>query len=268
MKCAGYAKASLLLFGALLLNSFLVAPGYSLSKDDDIDTNRPSFMDSPLVVPKGSLQFENGSLYSRFQHNTHSYDAPETEVRLGLLKHTEFQMFTPNWVLSQGKGALRGGVADLGEAGIKQEIPNPIKGLNLAFIGGVNIPTGRSSISTSGPGMVLRAPWTKALTKNWSAGGMQSILLLNNGRNLQWQNFNLLCRSFGPRTSAFVEYAGFYTQDNFPTNLIHFGVVRKLNKNTQADIHFGFGLNKAAPAAFVGGGFSFRLDRLPLVQSL
>ena len=65
-----------------------------------------------------------------------------------------------------------------------------------------------------------------------------------------------------------MEYAGFYTQDVRPINFMHFGAVRKLNKNNQVDIHFGFGLNKTAPSAFVGAGYSFRLDRLPLIESL
>src|SRR5262249_26009405 len=145
---------------------------------------------------KGSLQFENGTLYSHFQHGSTAYDIPETEVRLGLLKHTEFQMFVPNWfllhrtgstsvalsggqpkvpVLEHHGGSTANGVTDIGEAGFKHEVKTPFKGLNLAVIGGVNIPTGRPLISTRGPGPVIRAPWTKSLTKKWSAGGMQSI---------------------------------------------------------------------------------------------
>jgi hypothetical protein len=296
-----FARAWVLLFGMVLLIGVLARPAYGLGKDEDIDTNRPSFMDSPLVVPKGSLQFENGTLYQHFQHGTTSYDIPETEVRLGLLKHTEFQMFVPNWfllhttgsstvalsgepsvpVLEHISGSTANGVSDLGEAGVKQEIQVPIKGLNLAVIGGVNIPTGRPLVSTRGPGPVIRAPWTKSLTKNWSAGGMQSIVLLDNGRDVQWQNFWLLCRAFGARTSAFIEYGGFYTRNSsyavapggfrrfvLPSNIMHFGVVRKLNKNNQVDLQFGFGLDQTAPAAFVGVGYSFRLDRLPLVESL
>jgi hypothetical protein len=300
-----FARVLLLLLSALFVDVVKIQPGFALGKDEDIDTNRPSFMDSPLVVPKGSLQFENGTLYQHFQHGSTSYDIPETEVRVGLLKHTEFQMFTPNWfllhragsstvalsgypsvpVLEHISGSTANGVSDLGEAGIKQEIKLPqkgiLKGLNLAVIGGVNIPTGRSLISTSGPGPVIRAPWTKSLTKNWSAGGMQSIVLLDNGRDVQYQNFWLLCRAFGARTSAFIEYGGFYTRNSsyavpvrssrryiLPSNIIHMGLVRKLNKNNQVDLQFGFGLDQTAPAAFVGVGYSFRLDRLPLVSSL
>jgi hypothetical protein len=122
-------------------------------------------------------------------------------------------------------------------------------------------------ISGGGVQPVVRMPWTKGVTKNWSIGGMQSLILID-GRDMQWQNFCLASRAIGKRTSIFLEYAGFYTQQAAPSNIAHFGVVRKVNKNNQVDLQCGFGMNQAAPAAFVGVGYSFRFDRLPLVSRL
>jgi hypothetical protein len=260
------------------------SPAWALEQTDDIDTNRPSFMESPLVVPKASLQLENGTAYQHFQHGVTSFDIPETEVRLGLTKRTEFQMFVPNWVLQHTVGSstvglsntvpsvailettpggTRQGVSDLNEAGFKHQFPTLFKDLTISLISGVTIPTGRSFISGRGVQPVIRAPWGKALPKNWAIMGMQSILVVNDGRDVQWQNFWMLNKTFGTRTSAFIEYAGFYTHQAAPTNIIHFGVVRKLNRHSQIDTHFGFGLNQTAPAAFVGAGYSFRFDGLP-----
>ncbi len=268
----------------VFIDLFITLPGNALSKDDDIDTNRPSFTDSAFVVPKGSLQLENGTLYQHLQHGGTNYDISETEVRLGLTKSTEFQMFVPTWVLlntpggsvarvSSAKalsnsvsteGGTFTGVTNLGEVGIKQQIRPIFRNLNLALIGGVNVPTGTRPIAAVGAQPVIRTPWNLTVNKNWSLCGMQSILVVNDGRDVQWQNFWLLCRNFGTRTTAFIEYAGFYTHQASANNIMHFGVVRKLNKNNQIDIHFGFGLDKTAPAAFVGAGYSFRLDRLPI----
>lgn len=240
-------------------------PALALDRTDDIDTNRPSFMNSPLVVPRGSIQLENGALYQRFQHGRNFYDLPETEVRIGLTKRTEFQMFVPNWFLlhTQGPGGgTQNGVSDISEIGIKRQFGPFFNDLNVGFIGAVTPPTGRRLISGSGVQPVFRMPWTKGLGKNWSICGQQSLLVLNSGRIPNWQNFWLLCRTFGARTAVFTEYAGFYTRNNRPVNIIHFGVVRKLNRSNQIDVHFGFGLNKTAPAAFVGAGYSFRFDKL------
>lgn len=258
---------------------------WALESTEEIDTNRPSFMDSPLVVPKGSLQLENGTLYQHFQHGLTYYDIPETEVRIGITKQTEFQMFVPDWVLLHSVGtttaalsntnpglevfqstpsSTRQGVSDLNEVGMKHQFPVLFKDLKISLIAGVTIPTGRSFISGDGVQPVIRAPWGKALPNNWTIMGMQSILVVNGGSDVQWQNFWMLNKTFGTRTSVFIEYAGFYTHGEAPSNIIHFGVVRKLNRHNQIDTHFGFGLNQTAPAAFVGVGYSFRFDGLPL----
>ncbi len=256
-----------------------------MSKDDDIDTNRPSFMASPLVVPKGSVQLENGILHQHFQHGVNYFDISETEVRVGLTPKTEFQMFVPNFVLLRKAGTsmttlstngavnvdstpstTQTGVSDLQDIGLKRQFGPYFKDLNVAVIGAVTVPTGDRFVTGPGTQPVLRVPFTKGLTKNWSFCGMQSILLLNSGSDVQYQNFVMLNRAFGARTSAFIEYGGFYTHHQGPLNIFHSGAVRKLNKNNQIDIQFGFGMNRAAPAAFVGAGYSCRFDRLPLLN--
>ena len=275
-------KSILLLFLLAVMPSAL-----GLTFADDIDTNRPSYSDSPLVVPKGSLQLENGGIYEHSQHGINYIDMPENEVRLGLTNSTEFQMFTPNWALlkspapsssisisnsqptatnSQNLGGVQSGVYDINEIGIKQAVKSPFKNLNLAFIGGVNAPTGKKVFSGTGVQPVLRIPWSYPIYGSWSAGGMQSITVLNSGRDVQWQNFWLISKSFGTRISTFMEYAGFYTHHTSASNIIHFGIVRKLNAQNQVDLHFGFGLDKTAPAAFIGTGYSFRFDHLPLLD--
>ena len=258
-----------------------------MSADDDLDTNRPSFADSPLVVPKGSLQLENGALYQHAQHGSNYFEMPETEIRLGLGPHLEFQMFTPDWAILHTNaaasvgianskpsfnsvqttgGGTQNGVSDLTELGVKRQLPSVWHDLNIAIIGGVTIPTGSKFISGTGVQPVIRLPWNKIIFGAWSAAGMQSLLVVNSGSDVQWQNFWSINRAFGQRTSIFMEYAGFYTHSHAPSNIIHFGAVRKLNGHNQIDLHFGFGLDKTAPAAFIGCGYSFRFDHLPLLD--
>jgi hypothetical protein len=238
---------------------------FALEKTDDIDTNRPSFMFSPLVVPKGSLQIENGTLDQNLHHRTNSFDISETQLRLGLLKNTEFQMFVPNWVLSHAAGQTHSGVSDLNEVGIKQQIPFRNQKLSMSFIGSMNIPTGNRTISGPGVQPVFRLPWGYALPHGFSLMGMQSLLVLNAGRYPQYQPDFMFTKAFGSRarTSVFAEYVGFFTRNTEPVQIAHFGIVRKLNGHHQVDCHFGFGLNRQAPAAFVGAGYSYRFDGLP-----
>ncbi len=170
-------------------------------------------MASPLVVPRGSLQLENGAIYQHFQHGKTVFNVPETEVRLGLLKNVEFQMFTPNYNLIHQQSSARTdaastnryGVSDIQEAGFKVQLPSVVKDLTVSVIGGVTIPTVRSLISRSGVQPVIRIPWGKALNDKWSVMGMQSLLVVDSGRGAQRQNHMSMSGGVGKRGSGFGE---------------------------------------------------------------
>ncbi|MBS2010074.1 MAG: transporter [Cyanobacteria bacterium SZAS TMP-1] len=226
-----------------------------------IETNRPSFMASPLVVPRGSLQLENGTLFSGLRHGQWSYDLPKTEVRIGALKNTELQMFVPDFFLMRDNNSTAGRVSNLSEIGIKQHIAVAPK-LDMAVIVAVSAPTGSPQINGPGTIPALRAPYIYALNSKWGLGGMQSLLIRDQWRNVEWQPDVLLCRSIGSRSGAFIEYGGSFAQNHNPINLIHFGGVYKISHCQQLDCQFGFGLNESAPSAFVGAGYSVRFDQL------
>ena len=60
-----------------------------------IATDRPQITSSSVVVPCGSLQFENG-----FQETSNggqrSFDLPETAVRIGIANKTELRFAAPD----------------------------------------------------------------------------------------------------------------------------------------------------------------------------
>lgn len=228
---------------------------------DDIDTNRPSFMFSPIVLPKGSLQLENGCLDSGARRGRWGIDLPETQVRIGLARSTEFQVFVPNYVLSREAGDSTSGVTDLSEIGIKQQLPTPGK-FKAAVIASVSAPTGARRLSLGGTSGILRLPYLYAINNQWCVGGMQSLLLIDHGSALQWQPDVLISRSLGTKACTFLEYGGYFTSGRYPINLIHLGAEYKVTRHQQLDVHCGFGLNKNAPSAFVGAGYSFRIDGL------
>ncbi len=241
-----------------------------MESSDDIDTNRPSFMFSPLVLPQASMQFENGTLYQGLSHRQWYYDISETQVRLGLTKQTEFSMFVPNFVLQRQPPNTLGGVSDLAEIGFKHQFLKfqsiksmpALKNLSLAAIIGVTPPTGASRISGTGTEGVVRMPWMYQINSKWAIGGMQSFLLNNSGRGPEWEPFMMISRGFTPRIGAFMEFGGFYQRGQSPQNILHWGAVWKLNRNNQLDSQWGCGLNESSPHAFVGIGYSFRFDKL------
>jgi hypothetical protein len=218
-------------------------------------------MFSPLVLPQGSIQFENGTLYQGFQHRHWTYDVPETQVRVGVLKSTELQIYVPNAFLWHTGNMTNGKVADLTEIGIKSHLGPESSKFNASVIADITVPTGSPVVSGSGVQAAFRLPWGVNI-KQWSVAGMQSLLILNKAKNLQYFPDLLLSRNIGSKSAVFIEYGGYFTQRMMPVNLIHFGGVYKITPHQQLDIQFGFGMNRAAPTAFVGAGYSFRIDAL------
>jgi hypothetical protein len=78
-----------------------------------IATDRPQITNSSIVVPCGSVQFENG-----FQQTSNggqrSYDLPETSVRLGITNKTELRLSAPDYFFDVDTGAgFASGAGDL-----------------------------------------------------------------------------------------------------------------------------------------------------------
>ena len=234
-----------------------------MEKSEFIDTNRPSFCQSAIVVPKGSIQLENGTLYQYFPHGVNYFDIPETQIRLGLLKHTELQVFTPNYTLiNDPHQKVINGVTDLDELGIKQELLNT-KRFQLALIAAVNVPTGNKYFQGSGTQPVIRLPYAIPLGRGFWFYGMESIGLINNGHDLLFQPFAMLQKNFGLKYSVFAEYGGFYAHKQHSQQIAHFGAEYRPTRNHQIDLHLGTGMNRSSPKILIGAGYSYRFDGLP-----
>src|SRR5580658_4612771 len=65
--------------------------------DLDIVTDRPDVTESSIVVPKGSLQFENGMTWTS-DHGQTALDLTETLARFGISDRTEFRLVIPNYL--------------------------------------------------------------------------------------------------------------------------------------------------------------------------
>ncbi len=239
---------------------FFCLPAHATDKDSDIETNRPSFTFSSIVVPKGSIQVEAGTQYVALDPKKGIFDAPEAQIRVGLLKRTEFQMFVPNYLLFHRPGQTNDGVTDLQEVGIKQQLPC-IKKLQSSFIGSLNLPTGRRFISGPGVQPVFRLPMSVPIGKTNQLCAMPTFALFDSGAAPAYQQTVMYNHSFGKKAIVFIEYAGFFKSGLPAINFAHIGGEYKITPRNQIDVHMGVGLNRDAPNIFVGAGYSFRIDR-------
>lgn len=245
----------------ILISAFFIClPAHATDKDSDIETNRPSFTFSSIVVPKGSIQVENGAQYLYIEPGKGRLDLPETQLRLGLSERTEFQMFTPNYFYFHQPGQTNDGVSDLQEVGLKHQLPC-FKRLQTSIIGSLNLPTGRRLISGPGVQPVFRLPASIPIGKTNQLCAMPTFALFDSAVAPAYFQTLMYNHSFGRKAIVFIEYAGFFKRGSPAINLAHFGGEYRITPRNQIDLHFGVGLNRDAPDLFVGVGYSFRIDK-------
>ena len=228
---------------------------------DAIATDRPQITSSSIVVPCGSLQFENG-LQETGNAGQRSFDLPETSVRLGVLAKTELRLGVPDYFWNvQTNAGFATGLGD-SSVGLKQQLGPTRGGFDVSVIPSVSLPTGTNAISSHGYDPAVQLPWSHALTKSWTAAGMLSLSWPTQGprRNLTGQGSVYFDRQLTNPRDAYVEYSGSFPQRGGPQHQIDFGTAYKLSPRQQFDLHCGFGLSSATAGHAIGVGYSVRFQ--------
>jgi len=98
-----------------------------------IATDRPQITNSSVVVPCGSLQFENG-FQQTGNGGQHTYDFPETSVRFGIPGKTELRMGVPDYFYNDDTSSgFANGFGDL-TVGFKKQLGPTLGGFDVSFI--------------------------------------------------------------------------------------------------------------------------------------
>src|ERR1035437_1194267 len=99
----------------------------SVDVAEPIATDRPAVTNSSVVVPRGSLQAENGFLESSSQGQS-VVDGPESLVRFGVARRTELRFTVPDYCYNLKTGGSPGsGFGDFA-FGVKEQLgPTPGK---------------------------------------------------------------------------------------------------------------------------------------------
>jgi hypothetical protein len=231
------------------------------ASEAEIVTDRPDVTESSIVVPKGSLQIENGTTWTS-NHGSQTFDLSESLIRFGIAPRTEFRIVAPNY-LGGISGPDATGFGDIA-LGMKEQLGPLRGGFDLAVILALSLPTGASRVSSRGYDPFIKFPWSKELKGGWSMGGMQSLFSNTEGskRNGVWESTFYIEREIKRNWDAFTEYAGDFAQKGGPKEIAHFGAAYRPDPRQQVDFHFGFGVSRSAPAHFFAVGYSFRIDKL------
>jgi hypothetical protein len=223
--------------------------------DSPIVTDRPAVTDSSIVVPRGSLQFENGLTETTEQ----TLDGTETLVRFGVASQTELRLVAPDYFGQTNGGP---GFGDLA-AGIKQQL-GPRLGFDVSLILMLSFPAGSREFSSHGYDPFVQLPWSRSLSPSWTAAGTLSIYFPTQGnrRHVTGETTFLLDRQLTKPWDAFIEYAGDFPELGGPRHLLHAGTAYKIRPRQQLDLHVGVGLSRATVDHFAGVGYSFRFQAI------
>jgi len=225
-----------------------------------IATDRPQVTSSSIVVPCGSLQFENGFLVTG-NDGQQTTDLPETTVRFGILRKTELRLGVPNYFYNFDTGSgFTNGFGDM-SVGFKQQL-GPMAKFDVSLIPSVSLPSGANLISSHGYDPSLQLPWSRGLSKNWTVAGMFSVAwpTQSGRRNTTGQASMYFDRQLTASWDAYVEYSGAFPERGSPQHLINTGMAYKLSPHQQLDFHVIFGLSAATADYQIGLGYSFRLQ--------
>jgi hypothetical protein len=253
-----------LLSGVLALHTHAQKCG--ANAQTPISTDRPQVTNSSIVVPCGSLQFENG-IQQTGNPSQRSIDLPETSVRLGIANKTELRLAAPDYFFNTTavsslttSSAFATGLGDT-IIGLKQQL-GPQKGFDFSLIPSLSLPTGANLISSHGYDPSLQLPWSRSLSKNWTAAGMFSLAdpTVAARRNLTGQSSLYFDRQLTAPWDAYVEYSDTSPQRGGPQQLIDIGTAWKPSPHQQLDLRYTIGLSAATPSHAIGFGYSFRFQ--------
>jgi len=226
-----------------------------------IATDRPQVTSSSIVVPCGSLQFENG-MEGTASGGQWGLDLPETAVRFGVAHRTELRLAVPDYFYNAATASgFANGAGDL-SLGFKEQL-GPTRGkFDVSLIPSVSFPMGADQISSHGYDPTVQLPWSRGLSQNWTIAGMFSLMwpTEEGRRNLTGQSSMYFDRQLTRPLDAWVEYSGSFPQRGGPQHLIDFGMSYKPSPHQQLDFHCGFGLSAAAADHVIGAGYSVRFQ--------
>jgi hypothetical protein len=227
-----------------------------------IATDRPQVTNSSVVVPCGSLQFENG-FEQIGSAGTQGFDLPETSVRFGVTNKTELRLAVPDYFHAYDTGSGFAHGAGDSVVGFKQQL-GPVHGFDVSAIGSVSLPTGANAISSHGYDPSVQMPWSRSLTKVWTVAGQLAVLWPTAGtqRDVTGQASMYFDRALGSVWDAYMEYSGAFPERGGPQHTVDFGAAYKLTPHQQIDLHANFGLAAALPIHAVGVGYSVRFQAI------
>lgn len=223
-----------------------------------ISTDRPSFSDGTLIVPKGRWQIEAGYTFNDV-NGTRFETFGELLLRFHLSDRAEFRLSNVTFGRSSDIDGLLDPIL-----GVKIKLQNGTTGKSpdLAFILQSTVPAGDRAfrIDRAQPTAKLAFYQQTDATTGFGGNLIASDLGIDSGRFTQYAASLYLAKALNSKKSAFAEiYRLMPLSDGGPdANFADAGVTYLLNPRTQVDFRLGTGFDQKRDGWFFGFGLSYR----------
>jgi hypothetical protein len=236
------------------------------TKKSDIVTDRPDQTESPVVLPKGSLQVETGFMFEQnreqqVEENNIAFST--TLIKYGVNDHFELRLIT-EFLGSSIEGTETPTMKTSGFSPIAVGVKIKLADENgfwpqAALIGHINLKTGHEEFMPEHTAADFRFTFAHTLSEKWS---------LSYNVGAEWDGVSpeaiflytlSLAYSFTDKVGAYAEGYSFFPEAGKADNRIDGGITYKITPVIQLDASGGIGLSENAPDYFVSAGCSFRL---------
>lgn len=236
----------------LVLSLLCAAP---VVAQDRIDTNRPSFSTSPVVLKPGVWQLETGIDYERDNTGAgfSSVTLPAASLRYGLQQEMELLFDWSGVSRVSSGGQSETGVTDA-SVGIKFQISEDDARTAFGFVADLSIPIGDAAFSSDKWNPSIGVAWAHSASLNWAG----TAKLTKNGSDYQLDNGVLLSFATSENSTAFVEWEANIPESGGAAHKLNGGYLWWRGPMMQFDVNASLGLNDRAADYGLGLGWSYR----------
>jgi len=234
----------------------------------EINTDRPDFTESSVVVGKGVIQLEGG-FTSGSDHEdgveTNDIRFPQTLLRIGLSKRFELRLgadgLVTDSVRPDGQPAVRTSGFSAIAVGGKYVLRESDDGLALAIIPILAIPTGSDAFSGS-VDPAVKFTWAHGLPHGFDVSGNVNFASVENNGHRDFLRVASVSFShaLAPTWEGYWELITAFDSAECACTF-NTGVTRLFGRNFQLDAEAGWGLTDSATDWFVGFGFGVRFPK-------
>lgn len=227
-----------------------------------ISTERPTVGSSPDLIPRGSLQFENGAGVS-LQRNQYVADLPETLVRFGISERVEARFLFSEEIYQGSPGPHISSFQETDPAiSVKVGLGKPNQVFPRSAIVSLSLPRGGPSWTSGSYDPALTAIWTQTIRKKYFVNEVAGATLttLAGARRPSWLPSVAGGRSLSETVTAFGEYAPTVLPDGTSEYVVDGGFALTHKLLTQFDLRAGYLRDSSGYHSLFSVGYSIRRD--------